>query len=39
VPWVWLEPEQRKVAKAESKPIERNERWRVAVERYPEIDE
>lgn len=38
-PWVWLEPEPRTVAKSESKPVERNERWRVAVRRYPEIDE
>ncbi|WP_347341686.1 type IV toxin-antitoxin system AbiEi family antitoxin domain-containing protein [Bradyrhizobium uaiense] len=39
VPWVALEPEPRKVAKSESEPVERNERWRVAVQRYPEVDE
>jgi predicted transcriptional regulator of viral defense system len=39
VPWVVLEPERRKAAKSESKPVERNERWRVAVQRYPEVDE
>jgi predicted transcriptional regulator of viral defense system len=38
-PWVLLEPEPRKAAKSESKPVERNERWRVAVQRHPEIDE
>ncbi|HET7804555.1 MAG TPA: type IV toxin-antitoxin system AbiEi family antitoxin [Pseudolabrys sp.] len=39
VPWVSLEPEPRKATKSESKPIERNERWRVVVQRHPEIDE
>lgn len=39
VPWVSLEPEPRKAAKSERKPVERNERWRVAVQRHPEIDE
>lgn len=38
-PWVSLQPEPRKAAKSESKPVERNERWRVAVQRHPEIDE
>lgn len=38
MPWVTLEPEPRKSAKPESKPVERNERWRVAVQRHPEID-
>jgi AbiEi antitoxin C-terminal domain len=39
VPWVLLEPEPRKATKSESKPNERNERWRVVVQRQPEIDE
>jgi predicted transcriptional regulator of viral defense system len=39
VPWVTLEPEPRKAKKSESEPVERNERWRVIVRRYPEIDE
>ena len=39
VPWVSLEPEPRKATKSESKPVERNERWRVVVQRHPEIDE
>jgi predicted transcriptional regulator of viral defense system len=38
LPWVPLEPEPRKSAKSESKVVERNGRWRVAVQRYPEID-
>lgn len=39
LPWVSLEPEPRKAVKSESKSVERNERWRVAVQRHPEIDE
>jgi predicted transcriptional regulator of viral defense system len=39
VPWVALEPEPRKAAKSERKPVERNERWRVAVQRHLDIDE
>jgi hypothetical protein len=39
VPWVAFEPEPRTGAKSEREPVERNERWRVAVRRYPEIDE
>jgi hypothetical protein len=39
MPWVTLGPEPRKAAKSESEPVERNERWRVLVRRYPEIDE
>lgn len=39
MPWVTLEPEPRKDEKAQHTPVERNERWRVIVQRYPEIDE
>lgn len=35
VPWVKLEPQERK----DAEPIERNERWHVYVHRKPEIDE
>jgi hypothetical protein len=39
VPWVQLEPMDRKQPKLGEPPLEKNERWRVAVRRYPEIDE
>jgi predicted transcriptional regulator of viral defense system len=39
VPWVQLEPLDRKQPKLDEPPLEKNERWRVAVHRYPEIDE
>jgi AbiEi antitoxin C-terminal domain len=39
MPWVTLEPESRRDKKAQYTPVERNERWRVIVQRYPEIDE
>ncbi len=39
VPWVQLEPLDRKQPKPDEPPLERNERWRVVVRRYPEIDE
>jgi hypothetical protein len=39
LPWVTLEPEKRGAKASTPKPIERNERWRVAVERHPEVDE
>lgn len=39
VKWVALEPPKRGASASTSKPVERNERWRVAVERYPEVDE
>jgi hypothetical protein len=38
-PWVALEPPRRGAGKPEATPIERNERWRVTVQRYPETDE
>ena len=37
VPWVPLEPPKRAAGAVKS--VERNERWRVAVQRYPEVDE
>lgn len=37
--WVTLQPERRKDEKTQHAPVERNERWRVIVQRYPEIDE
>jgi len=39
VPWVALEPPKRGEVTPISQPVERNERWRVAVQRYPEVDE
>lgn len=39
VPWVQLEPMDRKQPILGEPPLEKNERWRVAVHRYPEIDE
>ena len=39
VRWVSLEPQKRGRGSAAAVPIERNERWHVAVQRYPEIDE
>jgi predicted transcriptional regulator of viral defense system len=37
--WVALEPPKRGATISESKPVERNERWRVSVQRHPEVDE
>ena len=37
--WVPLEPTRRGLPVANPKPIERNERWRVRVLRYPETDQ
>lgn len=39
VPWAQLEPMDRKQRNLGESPLEKNERWRVAVHRYPEIDE
>lgn len=39
VPWVQLEPMDRKRPAPTKPPLEKNERWRVAVHRHPEIDE
>jgi predicted transcriptional regulator of viral defense system len=39
VPWVQLEPMDRKQPNLGEPPLEKNERWRVTVHRYPEIDE
>ena len=39
LPWVALEPEKRGGGRATPKPVERNERWRVNVKRYPDIDQ
>jgi predicted transcriptional regulator of viral defense system len=39
VPWVQLEPMDRKQPNLDEPPLEKNERWRVTVHRYPEIDE
>jgi predicted transcriptional regulator of viral defense system len=39
VSWVQLEPIDRKQPKPHEPPLEKNERWRVVVHRYPEIDE
>ena len=36
VPWTTLEPERRGTTRSD--PVERNERWRVIVQRYPELD-
>ncbi|WP_371260883.1 type IV toxin-antitoxin system AbiEi family antitoxin [Bradyrhizobium sp. Cp5.3] len=38
IPWAALEPQERTLATSEP-PLERNERWRVVVQRGPEIDE
>jgi predicted transcriptional regulator of viral defense system len=38
-PWVALEPLKRGTGGSTSKPVERNERWRVSVQRHPEVDE
>lgn len=38
-PWVALEPQKRGIKRPEAQPVERNERWRVNVQRHPEIDE
>jgi predicted transcriptional regulator of viral defense system len=39
VPWVALEPPKRGAGTSSATPIERNARWRVTVQRYPETDE
>jgi len=39
LPWVALEPPKRGAGASAPKPVERNERWRVAVQRPPEVDE
>lgn len=39
VPWVKLEPARRRNRIASDEPAEKNQRWRVAVQRAPEIDE
>jgi predicted transcriptional regulator of viral defense system len=38
-PWVQLEPMDSKRPNLAALPLEKNERWRVAVHRHPEIDE
>jgi predicted transcriptional regulator of viral defense system len=38
VPWVALEPQKRRLELSASKPVERNERWHVTVQRHPELD-
>jgi hypothetical protein len=38
-PWVALEPPKRGEGASTAKPVERNERWRVSVQRHPEVDE
>lgn len=37
--WVALEPPKREAKTAKSTPVERNERWHVAVQRQPEVDQ
>jgi predicted transcriptional regulator of viral defense system len=39
LPWVELEPAKRGEGVSTSPPVERNERWRVSVQRHPEPDE
>jgi predicted transcriptional regulator of viral defense system len=39
VPWVALEPTKRQAGAPAPEPVERNERWRVLVQRHPEVDE
>jgi predicted transcriptional regulator of viral defense system len=39
VPWTALEPPKRGAARPAQSPVERNERWHVAVQRHPEIDQ
>jgi predicted transcriptional regulator of viral defense system len=39
VPWTALEPTKRGPARPAQSPVERNERWHVAVQRHPEIDQ
>jgi hypothetical protein len=39
VPWVALEPPKRDTGASAATPIERNERWRVTVQRQPEVDD
>lgn len=38
VPWVALEPVGRGAGASDPKPVERNERWHVSVQRHPEVD-
>lgn len=38
IPWVGLEPVKRGASVPAETPVERNERWRVSVQRYPEVD-
>jgi predicted transcriptional regulator of viral defense system len=39
LPWVALEPPRRGTGAPAAKPVERDERWRVVVQRHPEVDE
>lgn len=39
MPWVALEPPKRGAELQAATPAERNERWRVTIQRHPEIDE
>lgn len=39
VPWTALEPAKRGAARPAQSPVERNERWHVAVQRHPDIDQ
>lgn len=39
IPWVALEPAKRGAVDSPTAPVERNERWRVSVQREPEVDE
>jgi hypothetical protein len=39
VPWVQLEPMDRKPLRLDEPALEKNERWRVTVHRHPETDE
>jgi predicted transcriptional regulator of viral defense system len=39
VPWVTLDPAKRGAEQVSPEPVERNERWRVTVQRHPQIDE
>ncbi len=38
IPWVALEPAKRGSSVPAETPVERNERWRVTVQRHPEVD-
>ena len=39
IPWTALEPPKRGTGASEATPVERNDRWRVIVQRHPEADE